>query len=445
MRKLLKAFKIAAVNIVILAVLVEALSIATYFFQTGDFFYKTWGHHKITGIIMPLGPTNPGSEQQATTQQLHPYFGFVDRAGLERRFPYSNATYTTNNFGFASAHAYPFRRQNSNQFIVGVFGGSVAGIYAFFEIERNILANELRKLPGLANKEIIILPFAVGAYKQPQQLILLNYFLSVGQDLDLVINIDGFNEVALSYINYRGGLDGSMPCGYILVPLVNLATCHASEAELQLTLEVVQAKKSWQNAVQSAESSRIATGYLISWLRARLSHDKYSQDVFELDRLRAPAKQSEQTYARIPVRPSVGEDEVFKDAVANWSSSSLMMKALLDQRNIPYFQFVQPNQYHASGRVFGKDEAAVAINEASDFRVGVLRGYPLLLAELQKLQQAGVNSQSAINVFDKIAGPVYEDNCCHYNERGNTIFGEFIAHAVAQALSRDARYATAGK
>ena len=78
MRKLLRALKIVAVNIVILAVLVEALSVATYFFQTGDFFYKTWGNHKVTGIAIPDSPINPGSEQPATAVQLHPYFGFVE-------------------------------------------------------------------------------------------------------------------------------------------------------------------------------------------------------------------------------------------------------------------------------------------------------------------------------------------------------------------------------
>jgi hypothetical protein len=442
MRKLLKVLKITAVNIVILAVLVEALSIATYFFQTGDFFYQTWGHHKITGIIAPQGPINPGSEQPTTAVQLHPYFGFVNRAGSSHRASYSTVAHAFNNFGFASNYPYPFKRQNSNQFIVGVFGGSVAWYYSSFEMERNILANELRRLPGLADKEIVILPFAVGAYKQPQQLIVLNYFLSVGQDFDLVINIDGFNEVALAYINQRDGLDGSMPCGYILMPLVNLATCNVSEDELQLTLEVIRDKKRLQNSIQSLENSRMATGYLISWLRARLSERRYGQDVMKLDRVRASTKRSAQTYAQITVRPTSDEGQVFKEAVANWSSSSLMMKALLDQRKIPYFQFIQPNQYEPTGRVFSKSEAALAIDEKSDFRLGVLRGYPLLLAELQRLQQSGVNSQSAINVFDKIAEPVYEDNCCHYNERGNTIFCEFIAHAVAQALSRDARYAT---
>lgn len=441
-RRLSKALKIAAVNIVLVAVLIEAGSIATYFFQTGDFYYKTWGNHKIAGIAMPPGPTNPGNEQPATIQQLHPYFGFVNRTGSSDRASYSTVIHTLNNFGFASHYPYPFKRQNSNQFIVGVFGNSVALHYSSLEIERNILANELRKVPGLANREIIILPFAAGAYKQPQQLIVLNYFLSVGQDLDLVINIDGFNEVALSYINYRDGLDGSMPCGYILMPLVNLATCNVSEDELQLTLEVIRDKKSLQNSIQSMETSHFATGYMISWVRAKLSGRRYHQDVFQLDRMRA-SKRSEQTYMQILARRNSGEDESFKDAVANWSNSSLMMKALLDQRKIPYFQFIQPNQYEPTGRVFSKSEAAVAINEKSDFRVGVLLGYPLLLAELQRLQQAGVNTQSAINVFDRIAEPVYEDNCCHYNERGSTIFSEFVAHAVEQALRRDARYATA--
>ena len=41
----------------------------------------------------------------------------------------------------------------------------------------------------------MILNFAADAVKQPQQLIYLNYFLGLGQKFDLVINIDGFNDV----------------------------------------------------------------------------------------------------------------------------------------------------------------------------------------------------------------------------------------------------------
>ena len=54
-------------------------------------------------------------------------------------------------------------------------------------------------------------------YKQPQQLLVPTYFLSIGQVFDLVVNIDGFNEVALSSVNHQRGLDISMPSAMHLI------------------------------------------------------------------------------------------------------------------------------------------------------------------------------------------------------------------------------------
>jgi hypothetical protein len=45
-----------------------------------------------------------------------------------------------------------------------------------------------------------VLKLAIGAYKQPQQLITLSYLLSLGAKFDYIINIDGFNEVTLPII-----------------------------------------------------------------------------------------------------------------------------------------------------------------------------------------------------------------------------------------------------
>jgi hypothetical protein len=50
-------------------------------------------------------------------------------------------------------------------------------------------------LPALADKEIVLLNFGSGGFRQPQQLLILTYFFLIGQRLDLVINLDGFNEV----------------------------------------------------------------------------------------------------------------------------------------------------------------------------------------------------------------------------------------------------------
>ena len=440
MKKLTKTLRVVAINLALLAVLVEAISIATYFFQTGEFFYRHSSNRKLVGLTTPTGAINQGSEQAATPQQLHPYFGFIDRVGMGHRFSFSQVNHISNNFGFASTYSYPFRRQNPDQFIVGVFGGSVAQNYSFFEMERNILAAELRKLPALADKEIIILPFAVGAYKQPQQLIVLSYFLSIGQDLDLVVNIDGFNEVVLSSVNERDGFERSMPYKYVIVPLVRLASSNVSEAELQLTLDIIRNKKQLENSIKSIETSRFATGYLISWIRAKFAQRRYRQQLIELDRLQTVGINSGQLNTQFPARPQLDEDRRFQEIVADWSTSSLLMKQLLDQRNISYFEFIQPNQYQPTGRIFSESEGAIAIVESKGYRPGVSKGYPLLLAELPRLQQAGVNVQSAINVFDKVDDAVYEDDCCHYNERGNQIFGEFVASAIAQALRKDKRY-----
>ena len=59
-------------------------------------------------------------------------------------------------------------------------------------------------------------------YKQPQQALVLAYFLSIGQPFDLVINIDGLNEVALSPLNNQQNLDISMPSASHFIPLINL-------------------------------------------------------------------------------------------------------------------------------------------------------------------------------------------------------------------------------
>jgi len=52
--------------------------------------------------------------------------------------------------------------------------------------------------------------------------------------------------------------------------------------------------------------------------------------------------------------------------------------------------------------------------------------------------------QSAINLFDSVKEAVYGDNCCHYNQLGNRIFGEYVAGTIQRALSKDNQYASPG-
>jgi hypothetical protein len=100
---------------------------------------------------------------------------------------------STNNFGFPSRYDYPFLKASNRQFIVGIFGGSV-GAY-FCRIGAPRFEADLRQNTFFRDRDIVTLCFSHEGYKQPQQLLVLAYFLSIGQTFDMVVNIDGFNEV----------------------------------------------------------------------------------------------------------------------------------------------------------------------------------------------------------------------------------------------------------
>ena len=57
----------------------------------------------------------------------------------------------------------------------------------------------------------MVLNFAAGSVKQPQQLFYLNYFHGLGQKLDLVIDIDSFNDVPGAVANWYHGFPPAMP------------------------------------------------------------------------------------------------------------------------------------------------------------------------------------------------------------------------------------------
>jgi len=436
---------IVAVNLVIFALLIEVVSLVAYYVQTGELFYAHSTRSRDMRLIIPEGPANQGGGGPATVQQLHPYFGFIDKTGTEHPRSYLRASHAANNFGFASSYDYPFKKQNPAQFVVGVFGGSVAANYAFNEIEKHILAAALNRLPALANRQVIVMPFAIGGYKQPQQLLVLSYFLSLGHDFDLVVNIDGFNEVALGVLNDQHGIESSMPSDFILLPMVNLATGAFSKEELELTVATLNEKERLANVVKSLTTAWTATGYQLSWLRARALVGSYWEGVGKLDRLRMARSGSAQSYMQIVARPRMTADEALVAMVTRWARASLMMKELLDARRIPYVHFVQPNQYAGTRRVFDQRERAIAISEASPFKPGARKGYPMLGAELAKLRQAGVNAFSAVDLFDDVGAPVYSDNCCHYNEAGSALFSAYVAQTIARALSGDARMGPTGR
>jgi hypothetical protein len=249
-----------------------------------------------------------------------------------------------------------------------------------------------------------------------------------------VINIDGFNEVALSYLNNKSGTDVSMPNDYIFSPLIALANKDFSSAQLELALEVLQLKNRVQNTLSRLSECRLATCYMLRWAQAKYLLSQYRGKLQTFSQLKREEGKNSLIYLKRIEKP-FDDPEALERIVDLWFNSSLGMNDLLAARKIPYFEFIQPNQYYSINRQFSADEKKIAFDEKSQYKEGTIKGYPKLLAKVGSLQAAGVKVFSAVNVFDGTRGIVYRDNCCHYNDLGNDLFSRYIGQNIVTVLT----------
>jgi hypothetical protein len=414
-----------AVSLVAFCLCAELLGLAAYYADTGALFYV---HRKSYPELLPAP-----QDRLVVGEALHPYFGITHRPGTPFDIPASlregtalPARLTTNNFGFVSTHAYPFTKTADDQVILGIFGGSV-GLW-FCQIGAPRLVQELQATPYFKDRDIVPLCFAHEGYKQPQQALLLAYFLSIGQTFDLVVNIDGFNEVALGTLNSERGLDISMPSVQHLDPLIALVNRSAlTPGRLASLAAIFRDRQTLVDLRQRIAANRIAAVNLVlDWYEGHVS-SRYARELGRFSNL--PANPPEN--ALIQATPATpGRDaDVASDIAELWTGASLLMDHMVEARGGAYFHVLQPNQYFTTRR-FAPGEAAIALNDASPYKPLVEDGYPALAAAAQTLTDAGVAFFDATRIFDGVGTPVYMDDCCHYSATGNQLLADFIASAI---------------
>ena len=420
-----RAAAIVAINVIVFCVLAEAVALVFHSFETGNLFYVN------RPVYQSLGDA---PSQQLTADVLNPYFGPSHKPGIPFEIPpdlrdegREPPRVATNNFGFASPYNFPIVRAR-DEFIIGIFGGSVSVWFCQVGVER--LLDDLRQSEFFKTRELIPLCMAHEGYKQPQQLLVLSYFLSIGQPFDLVINIDGFNEVALSPLNNQQNLDISMPSASHLLPLINLIDKGTLTFEKLDSLAAIADYKSRINGVSATRAHNYSAavdailGRYGMWLARR-----YDQELRTFDSLPAETP-ANSLIAAIPPTEERSGTMLFEDIARNWAKASLLMRTMLSVQHTAYVHVLQPNQYHTS-RSFAPAESAAALSSSSPFKPGVEQGYPALVAEAAA---QGLTSRTgffdATHVFDTERLPVYEDNCCHYTRVGNLRLADFIARAV---------------
>ena len=426
-----------AVNLAIAFVCLEALSLTFYLINQKQFYYtRTKSTEKVVEDIERIGIRL----DESIVERLHPFFGYVLKQGA---FTNERLKLKVNRHGFFSLYEYPFFKTNKNQFIVGIFGGSVANNFAVDEYINQRLSKKLKAYPEFANKEIIVLNFGNGGYKQPQQLLILNYFLALGQELDLVLNIDGFNEVALSNLNNKAQVELGMPSVQHLQPLTGLANNNLSPEVMSSIVQISKNKKQLKEAIDKLPTCQLALCHAVTSLQVRQLVNSYQQAVVKYDiQVKNSSKDTaNSSITYIPKANSVLKDAAAFDKMASmWYESSVTMNQVLSSRKIPYFHFVQPNQYYPTQRVFTEKEKLIAINKDSPYIEAVKKGYPVLLSKVDDLQKARVNVFSGVNILDNTKETVYKDACCHYNSVGEEVLVNYVSSSIIKVLRKNERF-----
>ncbi len=350
---------------------------------------------------------------------VHPYLGFVDDRALGHV-----AGYPISPFGFLDERS-PVRARDPATFVVGLVGGSVAlqlGLYAEPE-----LAAALQRSPSIAGRRVEFVRLCLGGYKQPQQLLAVSMVLALGGHFDLVINLDGFNEIALVGENVPLGVPAWFPRGWArLVDTAPTAEQLRRLGQLAVLREQRAARLDVADAVWWSPLGQFAWRALDRSLQARIGALVVAAE-------RAPA--GEGFAVRGPGTDGASVAAAQRDMAALWRRSSIALHGLCKAHRIPYVHCLQPNQYVPGSKPIGTAEAAVAFAPGDDGpRAAVVAGYPLLLQEADALRAAGVPFHDLTGIFRDHPEPLYADNCCHFDRTGNQLLAEHVAAAARRTL-----------
>ncbi|WP_377476055.1 MAG: hypothetical protein P2A85_25010 [Microcoleus anatoxicus] len=421
--------KIALINLLLLLAFLELGSLGWYFVKHKQFFYARQKPLDKSALGINLEGVRLN---ESIVERFHPFFGFVQKPSADFR-----PGFKVNNYGFISPYDYPLKKTNKNQFIIGVFGGSVASNYSIFEIQNKILPEYIKQLPSLKNREFVILSFATGGYKQPQQLLILNYFLALRQEFDLVVNIDGFNEVALSNLNNKNKVDLAMPSIQHILPLTNLANNSLSTKAMKATIRIKENKARINQALESLQHCSLAACDAFYSVYIQNLVNNYKTDVIKFEKERTK-QQDDGSVIYLNTNKSVAQDSVaFEEMAWNWAKSSIFMHKVLSASNVPYVHVLQPNQYYQTKRVFSAAEKQIAFNQDTPYAKAVEIGYPALFKKFPNLEKNKIDIFNGVKVFDKTKDAVYVDSCCHYNKAGEVVFSNYVGSSILEVLRED--------
>jgi len=352
-------------------------------------------------------------------EAIHPYLGFVLDPKKSQGAP--------NYLGFPVKDDDPFSEKSDDSVRVVVFGGSFA--QGLSTETRSAMEATLRDRGINAH----VLTFALGGHKQPQQLFTFAYLLSQGAQIDVAVNLDGFNEVVLPTVeNVPKGVNPFYPRRWYY--RTGGLDAQYTRRQMARALAARDAREHWSGLFQAIPNRSIAAN--IVW-KARDRHLEEKLQDINLDFLQDEFPLTTRFVTTGPEIEADRDSDIYSLISEHWKSCSLLMRALADSHGIKYLHFLQPNQYFEEGKILTEDEKQKFFKEDHPYRPGVVEGYPKLLELADELVEGGVSFHDLTMIYREVGETIYHDDCCHVNYPGYQIVARFVGNAIADEFSSD--------
>ncbi|PIQ76355.1 hypothetical protein COU78_05620 [Candidatus Peregrinibacteria bacterium CG10_big_fil_rev_8_21_14_0_10_49_24] len=382
--------------------------------------------------LLVVDPTQ--NSPDSFNQIVHPYLGAVLEPIEKKTVQFGSADDTMENYGFGP-YSGPFIHEYQPDTIsVAVVGGSVAKQFVTHG-HPDILFKKLAELPKYQGKKFIVSVPTNYGYKQPQQLLAINYLLSIGAHFDMIINLDGFNEVAMPFPeNYVQNISPYYPRSWNLrMQNLDLAP------EMRRIIGRVGFYRKEQDMLHEKQKHSPLRRFFTAQLLWEMSDQRLKKkiDSGQQELLSQKANERSGYIVTGPGRTYTGDTDFLDDVVSVWKQSSVMLNQIATARGIDYFHALQPNQYVEGSKPMGPEELAATVNPQSHFRQGAISGYPLLRSVGQELRNEGVHFYDMTMVFADQPQRLYIDDCCHMLPEGSAILAERLGEAIVADLSQN--------
>lgn len=330
---------------------------------------------------------------------LHPYFGHAPRSVR------------------SDLNKMPPPERHAGTKVIALVGGAAASDVAT-PLRNGIVRHFLASGSGV---EPVFLDFTNEGYRQPQQAIILSYMLVAGGEFDVVVNIDGHEEIVAPIRNASAGRYPFFPSRWFdLVAPIDRQLLRGEIEAMQDARDEILRVDEWSAAMEVVRRVRLAAidenlrRLYGQWAEAGAASDGH---IFLKSGPRWPYDMAE-----LPAM-----------AAAVWSGGSRVTWTLAEAVGAAYHHFLQPSCVASAGPL--GEELANVFEENQLPPNTYSETYGLLARHGRQLAEEGIDFVDLSSLLrDATQDRAYVDNACRIVEGGRALLAEKVLQHMVVAI-----------